>query len=224
GGPEGLDQSDQQSAENRAGQRADAAEYRGGERLYAGEEADEEIDHAVLQRHHQARDRGERRTDDEGERNGAVDVDAEQRRHDHILFAGALCAAERRQLDDGREHGHQEQRYANDDQLQPADVDRETAAPHQLEAAGDQRRQRLLVRALDEEDVVLQEDRHADCRNQRRQTERAAQPTIGDAFDGPAVDRRERHGDQQHQRQRQRNPGNAERSEHDEENQRNERA
>ncbi len=40
--------------------------------------------------------RGERRADDEGDRDGAVDIDAEQRRHLRILLAGALRAAERR--------------------------------------------------------------------------------------------------------------------------------
>lgn len=41
-------------------------------------------------------DSGERGTDHEGHRYGAVDIDAEQRRHGLILFAGAHVAAEPR--------------------------------------------------------------------------------------------------------------------------------
>ena len=43
-GPEDLDQADQQAAQHRARQRADAAQHRGGEGLDAGQEADEEVD------------------------------------------------------------------------------------------------------------------------------------------------------------------------------------
>ena len=49
-----------------------------------------EVDHAVIEQVHQAGDGGERGADHEGERDRPVDVDAEQRRHLHVLLAGAL--------------------------------------------------------------------------------------------------------------------------------------
>ena len=57
GRPHRLDETDEDAAEHRAGQRADAAENGRGERLHAGEEADEEIDHAVIEQKHQPGDR-----------------------------------------------------------------------------------------------------------------------------------------------------------------------
>ena len=62
---------------------------------------------AVIQQEHQPGDGGERRADDEGQRDGAVDVDAEQRRHGQVLLAGAHVAAEPRARDQERETGHQ---------------------------------------------------------------------------------------------------------------------
>ena len=82
-------------AEHGAGERADAAEDGGGEGFDAGVEADVEVDHAVVEQEHQAGDGGERRADDEGERDRPVDIDAEQRRHARVLLAGALRPAER---------------------------------------------------------------------------------------------------------------------------------
>src|ERR1700729_2908021 len=49
GGPENLDQADQQAAQYSARQAAYAAEHRGGECLYPSDEADKEIDCAVVQ-------------------------------------------------------------------------------------------------------------------------------------------------------------------------------
>src|ERR1700687_2155315 len=89
GRPERLDEPDEQAADHRAGQRADAAEHRRRERLHAGDEADVEIDHAVIEQVHDAGDGGERRPDHEGERDGAIDVDSDEGRHLEILLAGA---------------------------------------------------------------------------------------------------------------------------------------
>src|ERR1051326_4179435 len=56
GRPEGLDQPDEQPAAHRAGQRADAAEHRRREGFHAGDEADVEVDHAVVEQVHDASD------------------------------------------------------------------------------------------------------------------------------------------------------------------------
>ena len=55
----------------------------------------------------------------------------------------------------------------------------------------------------------MQDDRHADRGNQRRQAKAAAQRPVGEALDRPAVERGQRHGDQEHQEQRQRHRGHA---------------
>src|SRR6516165_9575111 len=83
GRPHGFDQAD-----------ADAAEHGGRKGFHAGEKADEEIDDAVIKEEHEAGDGGERRSDHEGERDGAVDIDARERCHLQVLLAGAHVAAE----------------------------------------------------------------------------------------------------------------------------------
>src|SRR3984893_10506187 len=45
--PEGFDQPDQNAAQNRSRQRADAPQNRSGKRLYPGKKPDEEVDDAV---------------------------------------------------------------------------------------------------------------------------------------------------------------------------------
>src|SRR5262245_57059144 len=87
--PQGLDETDEQSAEHGARQRADSAQHRGSERLDPGHEAVGEAHHAVVHEIHGAGDRGERGRDHESDRHRAVDVDAEQCGHLLILLAGA---------------------------------------------------------------------------------------------------------------------------------------
>ena len=178
--------------------------------LNSSQEADEEVDHAVVERRHQAGDRSQGRPHDEGLRDRAVDVDAAQTRHQQVLLAGALGAAERGAADQIGERDHQHEREQDHDDLDVADGHREAAGVAEHEAAGDHRRQRLDVGALGQLDVVLEEDRHADRRDQRRQPERAAQWPVGDALDRPAVGRGEGHRDQQDQDQGERHPGDAE--------------
>jgi hypothetical protein len=75
---------------------------------------------------------------------------------------------------------------------------------NQRVAALDQRRQRLDARALGDLHEILQDDRHADGGDQRREPERMAQRPVGEALDRPAVERGQCHRDQQHQEQRER--------------------
>ena len=110
------------------------------------------------------------------ERDHPVDIDAEQRRHPHVLLAGALRAPERRRRDQRRERNHQKQGQQHDQQLQKAEANRKAAALEDRQAARDQGRHRLDPRALQDLHVVLQKDRRADRRDQRGRPERAAQP------------------------------------------------
>src|SRR6267154_1876269 len=86
--PQRLDQTDGEPPQHRARQRTDAAEHGRGECLDAGDKAHVEIDLAVVEQIHHARDRGEGGADDKRHGDGAVDVDAEQRCHGLVLFAG----------------------------------------------------------------------------------------------------------------------------------------
>src|ERR1700730_4314175 len=57
GGPEGFNEPNQKPAKHGARKRSDSAQYGGGERLDAGDEADEKIDHAVIKQIHNSCDR-----------------------------------------------------------------------------------------------------------------------------------------------------------------------
>src|SRR6478735_7683934 len=78
-GAERLDQAEQDAADHRAGEVADAAEDRRRERLQAGQEAHRVLHRAVVGGVHQAGERGERGTDDEGRRDHGVRLDAHER-------------------------------------------------------------------------------------------------------------------------------------------------
>jgi hypothetical protein len=194
------------------------------EGLEPGQEADEEVDDAVVHQEHHAGDGGECCAHHEGERDRAVDIDAEQRRHLHVLLAGALLAAERSRGDDPGEARHQRHRHHDDDDLQPGDAHVEAVGAEQGVAALDDRARRLGPRTLRQLHVVLQQDRHADRRDQRRELEGAAQWPIGGALDGPAVDGGEGHGHQQDQQDGDRRRADAQRAADHEADQRDEGA
>src|SRR5215470_10918695 len=94
GRPHGLDETDQDAADYRAGKRSYAAQYGGGERLHARNETVGEAHDAVVHQVHGAGDGGERGRYHERHRDGAVNVDTDKGRHLLILLAGALRAAE----------------------------------------------------------------------------------------------------------------------------------
>ncbi len=205
GRPQRLDQSDGEAAEHCAGQRADAAEDCGGERLDAGDKAHEEIDEAVIEQVHHAGDGGERSADHEGHGDGAVDIDAEQRRHGLVLLAGAHVAAEPGARYQPGEQREQHDGGDDDDDLDVGQLHDEAACAFmQRVAAGDDRRHRLDARALRDLRIIGQHERHADRREHRREAERMPQRPVGDALDRPAIERGDRHRDQQHDQQDQR--------------------
>ena len=113
----------------------------------------------------------------------------------------------------------------DDDDLDVGQLHGEAAgALVQRVAAGNDRRHRLDPRALRDLRVVGQDERHADGREHRRQPERVPQRPVGDALDGPAIQRGDRHRHQQHDQQDQRDRGQAERDQDQERDQRDEAA
>ena len=118
--PEHFDQPDGKASQHRARKGADAPQHSRREGLDARDEADKEIDNAVIDEEHQPRHSGKRRANDESERDRAVHVHAAERRHLAILLAGALRAAKRGAADDEREHRHQNNGCRDDEDLHVA--------------------------------------------------------------------------------------------------------
>jgi hypothetical protein len=124
---------------------------------------------------------------------------------------------------------HQHDRDDDDHQLHVADLHRVVGVGRslhrpELDAARNQRLQRPRARALQELHVVLQEDRHADRGDQRREAARAAQRAVGDALERPAIGGVDDHREQQHRDDRDRHPADADGIHDEERDQRHERA
>ena len=205
-GRHGLGDAQDQAAQHGAGDGADAAQYRSGKRLEAGHETDVGVDGAVVEAQQHARNGGQGSTDDEGQRDDAVGIDAEQVGHLQILGAGAAGAAEAGTGNEQRQAGHRDQRDRPDDQLHPGDGNLEHLGVAEFDAAGNQCRHCQVTGTLRQTDVVLQEDRHADGGDQRDQPGTATQRSVGHPFNGIAVgggdDDRGDQRQQQHDRQR----------------------
>lgn len=96
------------------------------------------------------------------------------------------------------------------DDLDVGELDHEAVrALVQSIAAGDDGRDRLDPRALRHLRVVCQHEGHADRRQHRGEAEGVAKRSVGDALDGPAIERGDRHRDQQHDQQDHRDRGQA---------------
>ena len=89
-----LEQAEQQAADERAADVADAAEHRGGERLDAGQEADVEAGGLEEDHEEEAGGAGEDAAEQERERDDPVDVDAHELRRLGVLGGGADAPAE----------------------------------------------------------------------------------------------------------------------------------
>ena len=116
-----LDDAEQQAADHGAADVADAAEHGGRERLDAGHEA-----HGVAEgeggAEQEAGRAAERAADDEGARDGLVDVDAHERGGRRVLGDGADAAAELGPGDQPVEEDHHHDRRTDDDDLEQLDL------------------------------------------------------------------------------------------------------
>jgi hypothetical protein len=86
-----------------------------------------------------------------------------------------------------REGDHQDDRHGDDEQARVRQRDLE-AAHLELPDARDQGRHGLVARALADGHPVLQEDGHADGRDERHQPWTTPHRSVGDALDGKPVD------------------------------------
>ena len=207
-GAQGFDQPQQQAAEHGPLEVADTAQHRCGKRLDAGQKAHIEMRAAVVAGHHDARQRGQGAADGEGHDNDAVGVDAHQARHLRVLGHGAHGPAKARALDQQQQPDHQAQRHANGGQRGGIGHGGMGGIAGQY-FDGFQRqqlREHLRIAGPDQHGDGLQQQRHADTTDQRRQARGVAQAPIGDTLDHHRQHRTKGHGNhrrcqqQQHRR------------------------
>ena len=108
GGAVVLEQPEEQAAEQRAADVADAAEHRGGERLDAGEEADVVAGRLEEDGEQEPGGAGEQPAEQEREHDDAVDVDAHELGRLGVLRGGPDAAAEPAAPDELVEADHQD--------------------------------------------------------------------------------------------------------------------
>ena len=116
----------------------------------------------------------------------------------HVLRAGARGAAHARMLDvhgqgNHQQHGHHDDEYAGvgDEDLEITHVE--------VDGTRQQRWHGHVACALAQSHPVLQEDGHADGRDQRHEARALAHRLIGHLFDHQAIDAGDEDGDHQHQ-------------------------
>ncbi len=152
------------------------------------------VDHAILHADQHRRDGSQSCADDEGQRDDAVGVDAQQVGHLQILGAGAAGTAQARAGDEQREAVHGDEGDHEDQDLHVGDHHAIHGAFAEDQIARHQVGDGLVLGVLGQQHDVLQEDRHADRRDQRDQPITAAQRAIGDPFDAVAVGAGDDHG------------------------------
>jgi hypothetical protein len=184
-GPERLDQAEQDAADHRAGEVADAAEDRGGERLQAGQEAHRVLDRAVVGGVHHPGQRGERGADHEGCRDHGVGLHAHQAGDARVLGGRPHRAAQLGAVDEVHQPGQRDRGRHQDQDLHG--VDDRAADVERL--ARQQDRERLVVRLPDDHRERLQQQAHADRGDQRGEPRRVAQRPVGDLLDREVEDR-----------------------------------
>ena len=197
-----FDHAQQQAAEHRALDVADAAEHGRGERLEPRREAHEEVDLGVVQADQHAGGAAERGAEKERDRDHPVDVDPHDRRHLAVLGDRADRAPERGALHQEVQAPHHHERDRRHHQEQHRDADPEHLEPP---AAREQEVGHVDLHpgALAQHHRVLQEDRGADRADQRAEPGRAAgiERAIGEALERGAEQAAGEHRRQQHDRQ-----------------------
>ncbi len=145
------------------------------------------IDHAVLHADQHGGDGCQRRADDEGQGDDAVGVDAQQVGHLEVFGTGPAGATEARARDEQRQSVHRDEGDDEDQHLHIGNGHPVHGALAEHEVAREQVGDRLVLGVLGQQHDVLQEDRHADRRDQRDQAIAAAQWPVGDPFDAVTI-------------------------------------
>ena len=144
----------------------------------------------VIGADHDAGQGAQRRADHKGSRDDTVAIDAHQVGHGRILRRRTHRHTQLGAIDQEQQRAHGQRRDHDDD-----DLDQREIGPGEFEIDLRQdRREGQIVTAPGDHRHVLQDDRHADGRDQRRQTRRIAQRTIRDPFQAPAEQHAAGHG------------------------------
>src|SRR5262245_56288607 len=192
-----LHAADHHCPQHRSGEVPDPAEHGRGERDQPELEA-RVVAHVELQEVDEPGDRGERARDEERHRDRPVDVDAHHRRGLRVLRDGPHRLPLPRRAYEPREQHEDRDDDEEHGQLVPRD---DHAADVDGLRARDEVRHGLEVDAVDGEGDVLDDERHAHSRDQRRQPGRVAQRLGGDALDAGVDEREHRHRDRERHEQ-----------------------
>jgi hypothetical protein len=188
----GLDEADRHRAEHGARQVADAAENGSGEGDQPELEARVVAHLAEVEGVEEAGGARERARDHERERDGAVDVDPHHRGGVTVLGGRAHRFALLRSQHEPHQREEDGKRHEHDDELLPRvrdAVDREDVAARQ------DVRDRLVVDVEEADRDVLEDERHADRRDQRREPGRPAERPVRDELDRDIDEPAGEHGD-----------------------------
>ena len=191
-----LAKADQERADHRAGNGADAAEHCRDEGLQAGHTAGGDRHRGIVRKVEHRADRGEERTDDKGHGNDGIDLHAHELRRLKILGGGTHSHADLGLFDE-----RDERKDERDGQKRRHDRDALGGRAEERDGVGDPRDRRLdrLRQAAGQvERKILDEVAHTDGADHQRHTRRRAQRLIGHALDGKA----ENDGEDEHQRDR----------------------
>ncbi|CAI8911256.1 hypothetical protein EMIT0196P_90181 [Pseudomonas chlororaphis] len=133
------------------------------------------------------RDRRQRGTDHEGQGDDVVGVDTQQVGHLDVFGTGTAGAAQAGTGDEQGQAEHGDEGHHEHHDLHVGNQHFMCATWPDGEVARDQVGDGFVLGVLRQQNRVLQEDRHADGRDQRDQTVAAAQGAVGDPFDAVAV-------------------------------------
>src|ERR671917_2538374 len=163
---------DEEPSDHRPGQVADAPQHRRRERVEPLLEAYVEDRDAVEEPVHHARGPGEDASQEEGDGDRAVHVDTNHRRRLLVLGNGPHRLPLLGTANEVGERHEQRYRHPDYEEVLPPEDDR---VGRQNVRVGDELRERDLGWALPREADVLEDERHADGRDQDRQARRVAQ-------------------------------------------------
>ena len=191
-----LGDAQNQPTEHRARQGANPAEHRCGKRLNANHKPDVEIKGAVIHGDEHTCQARHGRTNDKDQGDNPVGIDPQNGGHFTVLLYRAAHPPQPGMVDYPGQHQHAGKR-GDQDKYFGISYLHKTFAQMQTKYAVEHGWHPLLARPLAQLRVVLQDKRHPDGRDKRRQARRVPQRLISNTLDGPAVHPRNDNGEYQ---------------------------
>ena len=173
-----LDNAEEHAADHRAGDGADAADNRCGERLDAGHRAEGRLRSRYLEEIEHARERGESRADCKGDGNYLVDIYTHELSRAPVFGDGKHGASGPGLFDEQGQGNHYNRAYAHGEDRADADIGARNV--HRAERG---QRHALRLCAEDELRDTLKQVADADSGYQNRDGGNASQGSVGNLFD-----------------------------------------